>query len=258
MFETLLLEKSEGVATVTLNRPEALNAIDLVMREELYTLFVKLAKDDEVGSILLTGAGKAFSSGGDVGTFGKAVPNAGRKRLQNLYRIIRVMMDMEKPIIAAVNGGCAGASLGLALACDIILCSEKAKFALAFAKVGLVTDFGLSYLLPRLVGLQRAKEMVLLAQKFTAEEALKAGLVSRVLSPEDLMPEARKIAAGLASGPRVALGLSKAILNRSFESTFETCLANEAWAQDMCMLTADYQEGIMAFREKRSPVFQGK
>jgi 2-(1,2-epoxy-1,2-dihydrophenyl)acetyl-CoA isomerase len=258
MYETLLLEKSNGVATITLNKPEALNAMDLVMRAEFYDLLTALAQDEEVGAVLLTGAGRAFCAGGDISGMGNSRPNAGRKRMQRVQRVTRAIMELEKPVLAAVNGPCAGSGLALALASDIVLCSDKARFGLAFLKIGLVPDLGTFFLLPRKVGLLKAKELVLLSEMFDAAAAREMGLVSRVLPHEELMGEARAVAEKLARGPRIAMGLSKLMLNKSYETDLERSLLEEAFAQDLCMLTEDFEEGIAAFREKRKPFFQGK
>ena len=258
MYETLLLEKKDGIALVTLNKPESYNAMDMVMRVELYEILTALARDDEAGVVVITGAGKAFCAGGDITTMGGSRPNAGRKRMQHVQRVTRAFMESEKPVVAAINGPCAGSGMALAMSCDLALASDRAKFGLAFLKIGLVPDLGTFYLLPRIVGLRKAKELVLLSEIFDPAKALDLGLVNRVVPHESLMEETWKLAQKLHRGPRIAQGLAMQLLNKSYEMDYETSLREEAFAQDLCMLTEDFREGIASFKEKRHPTFSGK
>lgn len=257
-FENILVEKKNGVCTITLNQPKTLNALNMVMREEVYIALTELANDAEVKVIVLTGAGKSFCSGGDIGTMGEFKPNQGRKRLQAIQRITRAIWTMDKPIIAAVNGYCTGAGMNIALSCDYIVADEAAKFCQAFTKIGLVPDLGGFYLLPRRVGLQRAKELVLLATMIDVNTAYEYGIVNKIVPNEKLLEEAYIVADKLAKGPSLAYALAKTLLNKSLDTDFEHALSDEAFAQDMCMMTEDFQEGIAAFKEKRKPEFKGK
>jgi 2-(1,2-epoxy-1,2-dihydrophenyl)acetyl-CoA isomerase len=258
MFEFLTSEKKDGVAVITLNRPNQLNALNMPIREELKAAFEDVNKDDEIGAVVLRGAGRSFCAGGDISTLGESEPNTGRKRLRNIHPLLRGIMDLDKPVICAVQGHAVGGGLGLALAGDLVIAAEDAKFCCSFVKIGLVPDWATFYMLPRLVGLAKAREMALMATVVDAKTALDWGLVSRVVPNDQLLDEAMKTAKRLAAGPRTAIALCKQIMAKSLDMNLEEVLGYEAFAQDLCMQTKDHREGIQAFKEKRKPVYNQK
>ncbi len=264
-YETLLYEVSDGVATVTLNRPEVLNAFSTPMQRELAAVILRLADDDAVRAVVLTGAGRAFCAGGDIGEMERAegaadpTPLASRNKLQRmLTSVLMPLVRLEKPVIAAVNGVAVGAGMNLALAADITLVAEHARFSQAFVKVGLVPDTGGLYLLTRLIGLNRAKELCFTGRMLDAREALHMGLVNQVAPTAELMPRAQALARELASGATAAIGLTKSLLNIAPTATLEEMAEFESYALAVVLATDDHREGIRAFREKRAPVFRGR
>jgi 2-(1,2-epoxy-1,2-dihydrophenyl)acetyl-CoA isomerase len=213
--------------------------------------------------VIITGAGKAFSSGQDLGELKQRyvpgyVPDLSRDLRQRYNPIIRRLCEMEKPVIAAVNGVAAGAGCSLALACDMRVASEHATFIEVFINVGLIPDSGSTWFLPRLVGYAKAMELCCTGDKVTAEEALRLGLVNRVVSAEELMPSTRELALKLAALPSKGIALTKRLLQHSFENDLNRQLEAEAYAQETAGKTADHLEGVMAFLEKRPPQFKGK
>ncbi len=252
MYETILVEKQENIALVALNRPNALNAVDMVMREELRTALYQISRDDAVRAVILRGNGRAFCAGGDITTMGTSTPNAGRKRLINIHTVYKALMKMDKPVIAAINGHAAGSGLALACACDFRIASTKAKFAASFINVGLVPDCGLFYSLPRLIGVAKAKEMTMLGQTLDAKQALAVGLVNSVVEPEELDAAADDLAKNLAARSPVAIALNKSIMSRSFELDLDAALDYEAYAQDVCMVSDDHKAAVAAFMAKRA------
>ena len=261
-YETLRCEIDDGVATVTLDQPESLNAFSTAMQSELAALIPALAEDAPVRAIVLTGAGRAFCAGGDIREMegaGQPSPLAGRHKLQRmLTTVLMPLLRLEKPVIAAVNGMAVGAGMNLALAADITLVAETAKFSQAFVKVGLVPDTGGLYLLTRLIGMNRAKELCFTGRTITAAEALAIGLVNRVLPTAELMPAALELAHELARGASAAIGLTKSLLHLAPTATIEEMAEFEAYALAVTLSTEDHREGIRAFREKRTPVFRGR
>ena len=261
-YETLLYEVSDGVATVTLNRPEVLNAFSTPMQSELAAVILRLADDDAVRAVVLTGAGRAFCAGGDIGEMESAAeptPLASRNKLQRmLTSVLMPLVRLEKPVIAAVNGVAVGAGMNLALAADITVVAEHARFSQAFVKVGLVPDTGGLYLLTRLIGLNRAKELCFTGRMLDAREALHMGLVNQVAPAAELMPRALALARELASGATAAIGLTKSLLNIAPTATLEEMAEFESYALAVVLATDDHREGIRAFREKRAPVFHGR
>lgn len=256
-FETIIVEKEEGIAKVTLNLPEKLNALDLVMREELKEAFWEFARSADVKAVVLTGAGRAFCAGGDITTMHNVGSPAGRDRLKNVQQLVRAMTTLEKPIIAAVNGAAIGAGFNIVLACDLILASEKAKFSESFARIGLIPDMGGFYFLPQRVGVHRAKELMMTGRIIDAQEAVAMGLVNRQVAHDQLMITAMEMARGLSRGASRALSMIKAALNR-WPAGLEEVLEMEANMQAVCFETRDFKEGMKAFLEKRPPVFTGE
>jgi enoyl-CoA hydratase/carnithine racemase len=256
--ETILVERSDdGIVTVTLNRPAKKNAIDARMWDELLEVFAEIGESTTDRVLVLTGAGDAFCSGADLG--GEA--DADRHQLQRMHHFNRVGLALHaipKPAIAKVNGVAAGAGLNLALGCDLVVASDRARFAEIFAKRGLSLDLGGSWLLPRLVGLHRAKELALLADLVDAKEAERLGLVNRVVAHEDLDAFVADWAARLAAGPPLALSMTKRMLNNAFSVTLSEALDAEAMAQSVNVASKDTREAIQAFLEKRTPVFRGR
>lgn len=261
MYETILFEKSAGVANVALNRPRKLNAFDGEMHEELYDALEAADSDDEVRCVVLRGEGRGFSAGADLagiveGTDGE--PDLGEYLRSNYNRLVSRMVAIEKPIIAALHGPVYGAGVGVALACDLRIAAESARFSVAFIKIGLMPDAGVSFFLPRVVGLGRAMQMSLLGDAVEAEEALRIGLVNRVVPDERLAEEAAALARRLAAMPTAAIGKTKHSLYASFESDLETALEREAEGQTFCGYTQDHKEGVAAFFEKREARFNGR
>jgi 2-(1,2-epoxy-1,2-dihydrophenyl)acetyl-CoA isomerase len=255
-FDTLLYESDDGVATLTLNRPAALNAFDDVMQRELAMLIPAIAADNAVRCLILTGAGRAFCAGGDIRGMDTAdpAPIAGRNRLRNMLQTVFMpLIRLETPVIAAVNGVAVGAGLNLALAADIVLADEAAMMSQIFVQVGLVPDTGGLFLLTRLIGLNRAKELCFTGRKFTGRDAAAWGLVNRALPGGDLLPAARALAREIADGPAAAIGMTKSLLNLSATATIEEMAEFEAYAQAIALSTDDHREGLLAFREKRPP-----
>ncbi|WP_077213252.1 enoyl-CoA hydratase/isomerase family protein [Bacillus dakarensis] len=244
-----------GVCTVKLNRPEVRNALGLELREEIRDFLNEAKNNDEVKVIVLTGEGKAFSAGGDLSALTEMDAVSGRKRLQSGHEMIKAIVELEKPVIAAVNGAAAGAGVSLALACDIVVAGKSSFFIQSFAKVGLVPDLGSMYFLPRLIGRNRALELMFFGDRVSAEQAQSIGLVNRVVEDELLLEEVYKLAGQLAEGPKMALGLMKKLVNRSVFSEFDESLELEGFAQAMCFESADFKEGVKAFFEKRKPNF---
>jgi 2-(1,2-epoxy-1,2-dihydrophenyl)acetyl-CoA isomerase len=263
-YETLLVEKAGNVCTVTLNRPDSLNALNDAMTAELAKVVRQLQDDDQVRCVVFTGAGRAFSSGQDLGDLKKKyadpkfVPHLSDDLRRRYNPIIRGLRELEKPVLAAVNGVAAGAGLSLALACDLRIASNKASFIEVFVNVGLVPDSGNTFFLPRLVGLGKALELCFTGNKLSAAEALTLGLVNKVVPVEELSKATAEFADRLAKLPTRALGLMKGLLYRSLNSDVDAMLEAEADAQETAALTADHREGVTAFFEKRPAKFQGK
>jgi 2-(1,2-epoxy-1,2-dihydrophenyl)acetyl-CoA isomerase len=258
-YQFLRFEIAAGVATVTLNRPEVFNALNDDLTFELQDALKKIAKDEGIRVVVLTGAGKAFCSGQDL----KAA-TAGEKRsflhsLQNRYNpIIRAMRQLPKPIVCRLNGVAAGAGCSLALACDVIVAAEEATLIEVFINIGLVPDSGSSYFLPRLTGPAKAFELCSMGSKVKAAEALSLGIVNKV-APLDRLDEAvEEYTRFYAAAPTRAIGLIKKMLNKSAAASLDEMLDYEAYCQEIAGSTADYREGVAAFLEKRKPVFTGK
>lgn len=254
-YSQVKVSTKNGICLVKLNRPDIRNALVMEMREELIDLFTGMAADESVKVVILTGEGKAFSAGGDLRTLQNVTSEAGRKRLQIGHRLIESIMSLEKPVIAAVNGAAAGAGTSIALACDVILASDSAFFVQSFIKVGLVPDLGSAYLLPRLVGRQRALEMMLFGERITADQAKQMGLVNKVSEHKQLLTDAYEMAEKLAAGPGMAMGLTKKLVNRGMDGSLQELFALEGLAQGLCFESADFTEGVNAFFEKRDPAF---
>ncbi|MGH7316830.1 MAG: enoyl-CoA hydratase/isomerase family protein [Candidatus Rokuibacteriota bacterium] len=259
-YGTIRVDRSDGVATITLDRPEARNAIDLVMRRELLAGLDELEADATTNVLILTGAGGHFSAGGDVKTMAAKRHTAaeGRARVESLNRFIIRLFEYPKPTIAMVDGFAVGAGCNVALACDMVIASDRARFGEVFARIGLVPDGGGTWLLPRLVGLAKAKELVFSADIIDAAEALRIGLVNRMVPAAELSAATRVLAARIAAGPPGALGLAKALLNRSATVDLATALSFEAYAQAQTITSDDHAEGVRAFLEKRPAKFTGQ
>lgn len=258
MEPNVMLEIADSIATIRLNRPKAMNAMNRELVDELTAILTALQDDKEVRCIVLTGNGKAFCAGGDVSHLSELREASDfRKFIADVGLIASAIMKMEKPVIAMVNGVAAGAGFNLALACDIVICAQTAKFIQSFNKVGLIPDCSGMFLLPRLVGLQKAKELMFTADPVDAVMALRLGLVNQIADDSKLTEEVYKMARKLAEAAPIALGLTKRIVNRSFDLDLEMALEREADLQTLCMETQDYKEGIAAFKEKRQPVFKG-
>jgi len=261
-LETILLDREGGVLTVTLNRPKVLNAITGRMTEELAEVLRGASIDEDVRAILMTGSGDAFCSGADLdkvdSRFDPFKPVGMKRTVEHYQQVVYAMINLEKPVIGAINGVAAGAGMSMAMACDIIVASERASFMQVFVKRGLIPDCGSFFLLPRIVGMARAKEIMFTGERIGAEEALRLGLVNRVVSHERLMEEALALAEKLSQGPTRTIGLIKRILTVSFESSLEVTLREEAMAQGLVIGGQDTIEGVTAFLQKRPPQFRGE
>ena len=258
-MSVVLVERDGGVATVTMARPGAMNALNMELKEALADAFQQLADDPSVRCVVLTGEGKGFSAGGDIREMElNDVPVRSRSRLQVLLReTVEPLLRMEKPTIAAVNGHAHGAGLSLALACDVIFAADNAVMSCAFTKLGLVPDCGALYLLPRRVGLSRAKDLVFSGRRFDAAQALAMGAVDEVVAAGDLVATAQTRAAEYAAGPTVALGLAKHLLDQSLNSSWSAMTELEPMAQAVCYSTDDHQTARQAFLAKTAPSFTG-
>jgi 2-(1,2-epoxy-1,2-dihydrophenyl)acetyl-CoA isomerase len=259
-YEHLIVERDGAVATLTLNRPERLNAFTDQTVRELLAVLAELSADREVRAVILTGAGRGFCTGADVRD--RLAARLGQPSQRNhmgaSHQLANALYKLEKPVIAAVNGPAAGAGMSLALACDLILASESASFNQVFVKRGLVPDLASLYHLPRLVGLWAAKLMMYTGDSIPAAEAERLGLVYRVLPADELLPAARELAGRMASVAPIALGLTKALVNRSLESNLADMLEFESLAQAMARGSKDHQEAVKAFLEKRPAEFHGE
>lgn len=254
----ILYEKANGVARITLNRPDVFNAFNDAQSYELQSVLKDASKDAEVRVLVLTGEGRAFCSGQDLKTIAGAEKRSLSDSLYKRYNpIIKAMREMPKPIVCRLNGVAAGAGASLALACDFIVAAENASFVEAFVGVGLVLDSGSSYFLPRIIGTARAFEMATMGNRVGAQQALEWGMVNRLVSPEALDDEVNKAVEYYAAAPTLAIGLMKKMLNKSGYSDLNTMLQEEAWCQEIAGRSSDYKEGVTAFNEKRKPQFKG-
>jgi 2-(1,2-epoxy-1,2-dihydrophenyl)acetyl-CoA isomerase len=262
-MDVLLTSFDEGVLTLIMNRPARLNALSPELMEALHQSIDSAWRDRAVGAVVLTGAGDAFCAGGDVKAMAEG---AGHEEpfddrvaaLRRRMEVARLLHEMPKPTIAMLRGPAAGAGLSLALACDLRIAGDSARLTTAFAKVGLSGDFGVSYFLTRLVGTARARELLLTSPMIGAADALKLGLVTRLVPDAELEAATKALALSLAKGPRVALGYMKQNLNLAAEGSLAQLLEAESYRQILGMLTADHREAARAFVEKRPPVFKGK
>ncbi|MEU9475546.1 enoyl-CoA hydratase-related protein [Streptomyces sp. NPDC048191] len=257
----LQADRNGKVTHLTLNRPESLNALTPDLRDRLIDLLGRASADPDVRAVVLTGTGRGFCAGADLrgGAGGDRVTgDVARTLRQGAQRLIAAVLDCEKPVIAAVNGTAAGLGAHLAFACDLVLAAESARFIEVFVRRGLVPDAAGAYLLPRLLGPQRAKELMFFGDALPAADAARLGLVNRVVPDADLEKTARAWATRLACGPTRSLALTKHLVNTSLDTDRATAFAAEAWAQEINMRTEDAQEGLRAFVERREAGFRGR
>ncbi len=256
-YQTILFEITDSIARISMNIPETRNALGLEMRTELLGAFNRIREDDSIKAVILTGEGKVFSSGGDIRTFEGLTPVATRLRLKQGKQVIQAMVELEKPIIGAVDGYAVGAGASIALACDILIASEEAKFGISFVKIGAVPDLGAFYFWPLRVGVAKAKELMWTGDLIDAREAERLGLVNRVVPSERLAEEVSAFASRLAQGPSQSYAMIKAALNR-WPASLNTMLEMESTMQAVAFSSRDFEEGRKAFLEKRKPVFKGQ
>lgn len=260
--EYILLQKEEGVATLTLNRPEKYNAFAGRMRQEIVEVIDEVEKDREVRVLVITGAGKAFCVGGDVNEFvsgtTQALEQAVSSERHAMCRAALTINRMEKPVIASVNGVAAGGGCNLALACDIRIASEKARFGQVFVRRGVHPDWGGIYFLPRLVGYSKAAELIFSGEVVDAGEALRIGMVNRVVPHEDLAGATRELAERIAKNAPIPIAFAKRGLQNFNKWDLAQALDYESYALEVCKRSEDVMEGFSAFLEKREPVFKGK
>jgi 2-(1,2-epoxy-1,2-dihydrophenyl)acetyl-CoA isomerase len=262
-YQQIAVARDGGVLTITLNRPDKLNAMTGMMSDELVDVFASARDDDEVRALVVTGAGRGFCAGQDLTEFEEAYRSGERPDIRehltrSYHRLIPLVVETPKPVIAAVNGVAAGAGVSLAAACDIRIAGEDARFTQAFVKIGLVPDSGGTWLLPRIVGFARALELSITGEVIDAAAALEIGLVNRVVAGDVLEEEVSELAARLAAMPTAAIAETKALLRGALGLGLEEALAAEADAQARMGQTDDHLEGVMAFAEKREPRFQGR
>lgn len=258
-YEQLQVSVENKVGWIKMCRSDIRNAMIPELRRELHTALAQMEQDDQVNVLVLTGDGKAFCAGGDLGGMNRKIDAVtGRKKLLQSHDLIRTLLRVEKPVIAAVNGAAAGAGFSVALACDMIFAAKSSFFVQSFVNVGLVPDLGAVHFLTSLLGPHRAKELMLTGERVTADKAMELGVVNRVIEDESLLQEVGVIAEKLASGPAISIGLTKAMVNRSILAQLHDTFEMEAFAQGLCFETEDFREGVTAFFEKRPPRFSGR
>ena len=257
----VLVKKENGVCWITLNRPEVLNACDIDTLKKIQAALKDAEKDQSVRALVLTGAGRAFCAGADLGSLKKRGVGTQVSLKEDLIEgfnpIVLKIRSIDKPVIAMINGVAAGAGMGLAFACDLKIMAESAKFVEAFAKIGLVPDSGATFFMPRLLGISKAMELAFTGEGLDAKEAERLGAVNKVVPLDQLERETTLFAEKLAKGPR-GMGLAKRAINKALYSSVEEALEYEAFIQEVAGQTEDYQEGLRAFAEKRPPDFKGK
>jgi 2-(1,2-epoxy-1,2-dihydrophenyl)acetyl-CoA isomerase len=266
MSDELLYALDNGVGWITLNRPDAHNAITPDQRNELIALLEECSADDEVRCVVLTATGKGFCTGADLRagrdpnapTPERTMGTVARMIRTGAQRLIAAVLDCEKPVIAAVNGTAAGLGAHLALAADLVIAADSARFIEVFIRRGIAVDAGGAYLLPRIVGLHKAKELVFFGDDLSAADAERLGIVNKVVPLDQLGEATREWAERLAAAPTKAIGMDKWLLNRSLDSDRQAAFDDEAWAQELVQATADAQEGLNAFRDRRPTEFKGK
>jgi len=261
-FETILYVLEYSVLTIRLNRPDKLNAMTPTLLRELKEAFEQANDDKQVRVVILTGAGRGFCAGADLAAASQLMMSGGFSYEDNLNAtynpLILTMQSLQKPIIAAVNGVAAGAGMSLALACDMRIAAESASFLQAFVKIGLVPDSGSTWLLPRLIGMTKALELMLTGQKVSAAHALEMGMINQVVADADLAATVSQMAQLFANAPTKTIGLIKQAVQFASTSTLEAAMKNEAALQDIAGKSADHLEGVAAFLEKRSAQFRGE
>ena len=260
--DPILLTRDGGIATLTLNRPDSLNSLDLAMMDALVANAIALGGDDSVRCVVIRGAGRHFMAGGDIRTFAAGLGAPPAQRREEFARIVRrvhtaveAIYRMPHPVIAAVPGAVAGFGLSLLCACDLAVAAESSYFTSAYRHIGLTPDGGATFALPRIVGVKKAMEIVLLGERFGAHEALRLGLINRVVPDAELEAEGEKLAAALANGPALALRNGKRLINQSLVTSLSMQLDAEAESFGECSATPDFVEGIGAFLDKRMPRF---
>ncbi|HTZ42465.1 MAG TPA: enoyl-CoA hydratase-related protein [Jatrophihabitans sp.] len=262
MADVLLVDRADGVATLTMNRPDSMNSLSLELKDALVGTLAEVAADESVRAVVLTGSGRGFCVGQDLAEHVELLASGDPSPLSTVERhynpIALALAEMAKPVIAAVNGVAAGAGASFSFACDLRIVSEQARFLLAFANVGLGLDSGASWTLPRLIGAARATELCLLAQPITAQQADSYGLVTQLVPAEQVLTVAQELAARLAAGPTVAYGAIKRALHFAASHPLRESLANEAVEQRLAGSSADHRAATFAFVKKETPVFEGK
>jgi 2-(1,2-epoxy-1,2-dihydrophenyl)acetyl-CoA isomerase len=260
-YSALELDVRNGVAQITLNRPEAGNALNLKLAQELLRAVMRCDEESEVRAVVLAGAGRVFCVGGDLRSFteqGEQLSHHLKEVTTYLHAAVSRMARMDPPVVAAVHGAAAGAGLSLTCACDLVVATESARFSMAYTKAGLTPDGSSTYYLPRLVGLKRATELALTNRELSAQEAVEWGIVTRMVPDDDLSEYATELASQLAVGATKALGAAKRLLHSGWTETLETQMEHETQTIADIARTADAREGITAFMEKRSPEFTGE
>jgi 2-(1,2-epoxy-1,2-dihydrophenyl)acetyl-CoA isomerase len=264
MTDTVLLDVADGVGTLTLNRPDSMNALDVALTRDFIARAAEAEADSSIRCVVLRGAGDAFQAGGDIKSFHGWIDREPEQRRSEIHKMIHdmhptvmILRRMPKPVVASVHGAAAGFGMSLMLACDLVVVAEDCVFTMAYANLGTSPDGSSTYSLPRVVGLKRAMELALLAERFDAARAYELGLVNRVVPAAELEAETMKLARRLAAGPTRAYAHTKALLNRSLQSAYEEQLQAELESFGDCVANPDFVEGVHAFVEKRKPAFKG-
>ena len=260
-YDTVLLQRADAVATITLNRPDAYNALNLALGRDLFHAVLEVDEDPGVRCVVLTGAGRAFCGGGDVKDFAGSLDRIGvlvKELTTYVHGAVSRLVRSPKPVIVAINGMAAGGGLSLALAGDLVLAGESAKLTMAYSRIAATPDGSSSYFLPRLIGLRRAMELYLTNRVLTAKEALEWGLVTRVVPDGELAGAAAALARELAQGPTRAFGGAKLLFHQSTHESLETQMELESQAIAASGHTEDFREGVTAFASKRTPTFRGR